>query len=106
MVDLKRVPTKEEKAKAAHHGAEVPEARYPLSVYVESPEVKKLGLGGAEVGGEHDLVARVKVTSVSIDEDEDEDSEKRTSVTLTLLAGEVRSGHSNEERARKLFGGE
>ncbi|KKN29917.1 hypothetical protein LCGC14_0839160 [marine sediment metagenome] len=104
MVDLKRVPTKEEKAKAAHHGAEVPEARFPLSVFVESPEVEKLGLGSAEVGGEHDLVARVKVTSVSIDEDED--SEKRTSVTLTLLAGEVRSGHSNEERARKLFGGE
>ena len=104
MVDLKRQPTAEEKTEAKHHGDKEPEAQFPLSLFVSEEEVKKLGLDAAEVGEEHDLVVRVRVTSVSIDEGEGGD--KRVSVTLTLLAGEIRSGHSHEERAKTLFGKE
>ena len=99
MVDLKRKASESDDSELAKE----PKVEFPLSLFVGSPEVEKLGLGGAEVGEEHDFLARVRVTSVSINEDEG--SEKRESVTLTLLAGEVRSGHSDEERARKLFGG-
>ena len=101
MVDLKRKASEDDDSEIVERDKS--EAFFPLSLHVGSPEVEKLGLGNAEVGEEHDFLARVRVTSVSVSEDED--SERRESVTLTLLAGEVRSGHSDEERARKLFGG-
>ena len=104
MVDLKRQPSDEDKAEARHHGDKEPEATFPLSLFLSEEEVKKLGLDAAEVGKKHDLLARVKVTSTSISEDEGGD--RRVSVTLTLLAGEVLSEHSGEERAKKLFGEE
>lgn len=76
---------------------------FPLSLWVNDPEIQKLGLQDAEVGEEHELVAKVKITSVSVDESEG--SPKRTSVTLTLLEGEVNSDHgeSDDARGKKLF---
>ncbi len=99
MVDLKRAPLKEEQAEVAADGATEP--FFPVSLHISTPEVEKLGLSDFEVGEEHDLVAKVKVTAVSIDTNEDD---KRASVTLTFLAAEVFSDHGEDERAKKLFG--
>ena len=103
MSDLKRTAAESKKgdAEAVFPGSEG-KPYYPLSLHVNGPEVEKLGLSGVQVGEEHDLEARVKVTSVSIDESEG--SKKRESVTLTLLAGAVYSEHGESDEERGLQG--
>ncbi len=102
-VNLKRKPSEDENREGLSLPHEQPEAFFPLHLYIGSPEVEKLGLSGVKVGEEHDLEAKVKVTSVSVNEDEG--SERTESVTLTLLEGEVFSEHGEEDRAKKLFDG-
>ena len=102
MTDLKRKPSEGDDDRVVSEG-EKDKAFFPLNLFISSPEVEKLGLLNAKVGEEHDLLARVKITSVSVSEDEG--SEKRESVTLTLLAGEVQSERGEEDRAKKLFDG-
>lgn len=96
MVSLKRAPSKD-------NSLEIKEPHFPLSLFVSGPEIEKLGLGGIEIGEEHELIAQVKVTSVSVSQREG--SDKHESVELTLLAGEVNSAHgqSDAEKGRKLF---
>ena len=94
----------ERPASESHEVAEAPkEPSFPLSLYVTTPEIEKLGLSKAQIGEEHDLIARVKVTSVSVDEREGD--EKHESVMLTLLAGEVGSDHGSdhEVQAKKMY---
>ena len=99
MVSLKRAPLK---------GSDISEAPvesfFPLSLFVNGPEIEKLGLGGMEIGEEHELIAKVKVTSISVNEREG--LTKHESVELTLLEGEVNSDHgqSDQEKGEKLFG--
>ena len=100
MVSLERPASKSESAVE-----EPQEPSFPLSLFIDTPEIEKLNLSNAKIGEEHDLIARVKVTSVSINENEG--GEKRQSVTLTLLAGEVGSDHGSDHaaRAKKMFPG-
>lgn len=98
MVSLRR-PKSEQEDEAVEVGSN----EFPLNLYVTTPELEKLGLSKAKIGEEHDLFAKIKVTSVSVDEHEG--SEKHESVTLPLLEGEVGSDHGSDHasRAKKLF---
>ena len=98
MVSLERPASKSESAVE-----EPQEPSFPLSLFISGPEIEKLGLSNVKIGEEHDLIARVKVTSVSVDEREGD--EKHQSVTLTLLAGEVNSDHGPDPaaQAKKMF---
>ena len=93
MVSLERPASKSDAV-----AEELKEPSFPLSLFVDTPELEKLGLQKVEIGEEHDLIARVKVTGVSVDEREG--SEKHRSVTLTLLAGEVGSDHGPDPAAQ------
>lgn len=98
MVSLKRAPSKDQDS------LEVAESSFPLSLYVNEPEIKKLGLSDFKVGEEYELIAKVKVTSVSIHEREGEKIDRH--VELTLLEAEVNSDHglSDQKKGEKLFG--
>lgn len=73
------------------------EAFFPLSLFVDDPEIEKLGISGIDVGDERTLIATVKATSVSINESEG--SEKREHVTLTIIEAAIES----QSQAEKLF---
>ena len=101
MVSLKR--TAEESKKDGDFPESPSKDFFPLSLFLNGPEIKKLGLSKFQVGEEHELVAKVKVTSVSVSENSG--SKKRESITLTLIEGEVNSAHgkSSEDQAKILF---
>ena len=78
------------------------ESFFPLSLYINDPEVKKLGLENFKVGEEHELNAKVKVRSVSVNESDT--APLNTTVELVLMEGEVNSEHP-DGKAEILFGG-
>lgn len=102
MVSLKRTAAENKKDDKVSMSDRDP---FPLSLFISGPEIKKLGLSGFKIGEEHELIAKVKVTSVSLDQSEG--GKRRESVTLTLIEGEVNSDHgrSNEDSAKILFDG-
>ncbi|MCH8816090.1 MAG: hypothetical protein IH957_13560 [Chloroflexi bacterium] len=104
MTNLQRTPAEDKKEMPSLDG-DRKKPYFPLSLYVHGPEIAKLGLEGVQVGEEHDLVAKVKVTGVSITDREG--SEKRESVDLTLVEGAIYSDHGEdaETRAKKVYDG-
>lgn len=102
MIDLKRTVADRDVPAVAIEDEDKP--FFPLSLFVHTPEIVKLNLIDFEVGQEHDLNARVRVTSINIDPK----SAKRkvTSMELTLIKGEVNSAHKSDpvKQAEKLFG--
>lgn len=100
MTSLKRAPSETKDVGVLAEDGPENKAFFPLSLFVNNPEIKKLGLADAEIGNEYMLFAKVKVTNVSVNEQEGE--EKHESIGLTLLEGEV--GSSGGTPAEKLFG--
>lgn len=103
MVSLQRTAAESKKDNSDFVGEEN-KPHFPLSLHLRTAEIDKLGLSGVQVGEEHELVAKVRVTSVSINQRDG--SKKRESLELTLIEGEINSDHGPDpqKQAKTLFG--
>ena len=95
MVSLRRKPSKTDSVEAPT------KSLFPVTLFINDPELSKLGLEDFEVGEIHELRAIVKVESVSMHEGS---GGKDRSITLALTDAEVNSAHSEADKAKKLFG--
>lgn len=103
MVSLER--TEEEARKKAEEWDKMPHferASYPVSLYLSTDEVKKLGLENVDVDEEMVMVARVKVSSVSNRKEVDGTPEHN--VTLDFMSAEVQRDTSSDDMAERIFG--
>lgn len=104
MVDLKRQPKADMKATDSVACCGPKEPYYPISIWLDTEEITKLGLSDCQVGEEMMLELKVKVTGLSINETDK--SEKRAHMTLTAMAGQVEAQDepaSEEEKASALY---
>jgi len=104
MADLKRAPKADRKSTDSIACCGPNEPYYPISLWLDTEEIAKLGLTDCQVGEEFMLGLNVRVTSVSINETDK--SEKRAHMTLTVLAGQVEARDepaSAEEQASAIY---
>jgi len=81
------------------------EDRFPFGVrlHLETSEIEKLGVSGAQVGQEFAILARAKVVSVSKSADEDGENESQT-LQITDMAMHP-APTSPDTQADIMFGG-
>ncbi len=102
LVDLKRRREDPEDKEYFKAPTEPPKDYYPISMWLGKAEVDALGLASANIGDEHMMTLKVRVTGKSSNESEDGWNDKN--VTLTVLEGKIGDkGKDPDEVAAKLY---
>lgn len=100
-----KMSKKESKEQDGSVGIEAPQFPHGLSLRLNDESMAKLSLGKLpEVGSEIALTAIVKVESV--EESEQMDGGKSRSMSLQITSMGLDVGSTDEEKAKKLFGGD
>ena len=88
-------------------GDDIPEAKspsedhFPLSLFLDTEQIEKLGLETADIGQNYVLTADVKVTHISASEGEF--TKRHQDVTLTIKRAAVERDVDDRTVAQRLF---